>query len=191
MTEALQGRKIAFLAADGVERVELEQPRNALDDAGATTELLSIKDGEIRAKDNDLDDAGTFPVDGVVASASADDYDALVQPGGTINPDKLRSDEDAVAFVREFVESGKPVAAICHGPWTLAEAGVLRGRTLTSFPSIRTDLRNAGATVVDQEVAIDGNLITSRSPEDLDAFIDALLEAVGAEATAGSNGGRS
>ncbi len=191
MTEQLQGRRIAFLAADGVERVELEQPRNALDDAGATTELLSISDGEIRAKDNDLDDAGTFTVDGVVASASVDDYDALVLPGGTINPDKLRSDEDAVAFVREFVDSGKPVAAICHGPWTLAEAGVLRSRTVTSYPSIRTDLRNAGATVVDQEVAIDGNLITSRSPEDLDGFIDALLDAVGAGVSAGSNGGRS
>ncbi len=191
MSEQLQGRRIAFLAADGVERVELEQPRNALDDAGATTELLSINDGEIRAKDNDLDDAGTFPVDGVVASASVDDYDALVLPGGTINPDKLRVDEDAVAFVREFVDSGKPVAAICHGPWTLAEAGVLRGRTLTSYPSIRTDLRNAGATVVDQEVAIDGNLITSRSPEDLNGFIDAVLDAVGAGVSAGSNGGRS
>ncbi len=190
MTELLQGRRIAFLAADGVERVELEQPRAALDDAGASTELLSIKDGEIVAKDNDLDDSGAFPVDGTVTSASVDDYDALVLPGGTINPDKLRSDEDAVAFVREFVESGKTVAAICHGPWTLVEAGVVRGRTLTSYPSIRTDLRNAGATVVDEEVAIDGNLITSRSPDDLSGFIDALLDAVGAEATAGANGGR-
>ena len=187
MTEPLQGRTIAFLATDGVERVELEQPRTALDDAGATTELLSIKGGRIRAKDNDLDDAGTFTVDGQVSTASVDDYDALVLPGGTINPDKLRSDEDAVAFVRDFVESGKPVAAICHGPWTLAEAGVLRGRTLTSFPSIRTDLRNAGATVVDEEVAVDGNLITSRSPEDLDGFIEALLDAVGASASAAAD----
>ncbi len=193
MTDQLQGRRIAFLAADGVERVELEQPRRALENAGASTELLSLKDGEIRAKDNDLDDAGTFPVDGVVSSASAEKYDALVLPGGTINPDKLRSDEDAVAFVREFVKSGRPVAAICHGPWTLAEAGVLRGRTVTSFPSIRTDLRNAGATVVDEEVAIDGNLITSRSPDDLDAFIDAVRNAVraGSSDAAASNGARS
>jgi protease I len=190
MTDFLQGRRIAFLAADGVERIELEQPRAALDDAGASTDLLSISGGEITAKDNDLDDSGSFTVDRTVASAYVDDYDALVLPGGTINPDKLRSDEDAVAFVREFVESGKPVAAICHGPWTLVEAGVVRGRTLTSFPSIRTDLRNAGATVVDEEVAIDGNLITSRSPDDLSAFIDALLEAVGAGATAGANGSR-
>ena len=180
MSVNLQNRRIAILAADGVERVELEKPRAALDDAGARTEVLSLDDGQIRAKDHDLDDAGTFEVDGRVAAASAEDYDALLLPGGTINPDKLRADADAVAFVRAFVESGKPVAAICHGPWTLAEAGVIEGRTLTSYPSIRTDLRNAGATVVDLEVAIDGNLITSRSPEDLPAFIDALLDAVAA-----------
>ncbi len=190
MSGNLQNRRIAILAADGVERVELEKPRTALDDAGALTEVLSLEEGRIRAKDHDLDDAGSFGVDRLVADASTSDYDALLLPGGTINPDKLRADADAVSFVRAFVESGKPVAAICHGPWTLAEAGVIDGRTLTSFPSIRTDLRNAGATVVDQEVAIDGNLITSRSPEDLSAFIDALLEAVGAVEPVSANAAR-
>lgn len=153
MAADLQGKRVAILAADGVERVELEQPREALDKAGARTEVLSVDEGEIQARDND----------------------ALVLPGGTVNPDKLRVDEDAVAFVRDFVESGKPVAAICHGPWTLIEAGVATGRTLTSFPSIRTDLRNAGANVVDQEVVVDKNLITSRSPEDLPAFSVAIV----------------
>jgi protease I len=190
MSGNLQNRRIAILAADGVERVELEKPRTALDDAGALTEVLSLEEGQIRAKDHDLDDAGSFGVDRRVATAAAADYDALLLPGGTINPDKLRADADAVAFVRAFVQSGKPVAAICHGPWTLAEAGVIEGRTLTSFPSIRTDLRNAGATVVDREVAIDGNIITSRSPEDLPAFIDALMDAVGAVEPVSANGAR-
>jgi protease I len=171
----IQGKRVAILAADGVERVELEQPREALDRAGARTEILSIGEGEIQARENDLDPAGTFSVDGLVAEASVADYAALVLPGGTVNPDKLRVDEDAVSFVREFVESGKPVAAICHGPWTLIEAGVAAGRTLTSFPSIRTDLRNAGADVVDQDVVVDKNLITSRSPDDLSAFCDAIV----------------
>lgn len=175
MAADLQGRRVAILAADGVERVELEQPREALDRAGARTEVLSVGEGHIQARENDLDPAGTFGVDGLVAEASVADYDALVLPGGTVNPDKLRVDEDAVAFVRDFVESGKPVAAICHGPWTLIEAGVVTGRTLTSFPSIRTDLRNAGANVVDQEVVVDNNLITSRTPDDLSAFCDALV----------------
>ncbi|MFN3865387.1 MAG: type 1 glutamine amidotransferase domain-containing protein [Demequina sp.] len=175
MAADLQGRRVAILAADGVERVELEQPREALDRAGARTEVLSIHDGEIKARKNDLDESGTFTVDGLVAEASVADYDALVLPGGTVNPDQLRVDEDAVVFVRDFVESGKPVAAICHGPWTLIEAGVVTGRTLTSFPSIRTDLRNAGANVVDQDVVVDRNLITSRSPDDLSAFSDALV----------------
>jgi len=174
----LQGKKVAILAADGVERIEYEKPRQALTDAGADTALLSIAEGEIQARDHDLDPAGTFPVDFLVGSSSVGDYDALLLPGGTVNPDKLRLDSGAVGFVREFVESGKPVAAICHGPWTLLEAGVLRGRTVTSYQSIRTDLRNAGATVVDQEVAADGNLITSRSPEDLPAFCAALIDAL-------------
>lgn len=178
MAADLQGRRVAILAADGVERVELEQPREALDRAGARTEVLSVGEGEIQARDNDLDPAGTFSVDGLVAEASVADYDALVLPGGTVNPDKLRVEQDAVAFVRDFVESGKPVAAICHGPWMLIEAGVVTGRTLTSFPSIRTDLRNAGANVVDQDVVVDKNLITSRSPDDLSAFCDAIVSQI-------------
>jgi len=176
MAGKLDGKRVAILATDGVERVELDQPRTALTEAGASTTLLSIKDGDIQARDNDLEEAGTFSVDGLVSGASVSDYDALLLPGGTVNPDKLRLDNDAVGFVREFVSSGKPVAAICHGPLTMLEAGVLSGRTLTSFPSIRTDLRNAGANVVDEEVAIDGNLTTSRSPDDLEAFCKAIVE---------------
>lgn len=188
MTDELDGRWVAILAADGVERVELEQPRQALDEAGARTELLSLHDGQIQARDNDLDAAGTFDVDALVRSASVDDYDALLLPGGTVNPDKLRVDEAAVAFVRAFMASGKPVAAICHGPWTLLEAGAVSGRTLTSFPSIRTDLRNAGATVVDEEVVIDGALITSRSPDDLPAFCRALVQMLARVGAAAGDG---
>ena len=176
MAGELEGVRVAILAADGVERVELERPRDALEGAGADIHLLSLHDGQIQARNNDLDSAGTFPVDGLVAEASVDDYDALLLPGGTVNPDKLRVDKAAVGFVRDFVGTGKPVAAICHGPWTLLEAGVVSGRTLTSFPSIRTDLRNAGATVVDQNVVTDGNLITSRSPDDLPGFCTAIVE---------------
>jgi protease I len=176
MANELQGKKVAILAADGVERVELEQPRQAATDAGAQTELLSLHDGEIQARNNDLEDAGTFQVDRLVADASVDDYDALLLPGGTVNPDKLRMDEDAVSFVRDFFESGKPIASICHGPWTLVEADVVRGRRLTSFPSLRTDLRNAGAEVVDEQVVTDEGLVTSRSPDDLPAFCAKLVE---------------
>jgi protease I len=176
MSNELQGLKIAILAADGVEKVELEQPRSVLEEAGAKVELLSLKEGEIQARNHDLEPAGTFTVDRTVADASVGDFDGLVLPGGTVNPDKLRLDDKAVAFVRDFVVSGKPVAAICHGPWTLVEAGVAVGRTLTSYPSIRTDLRNAGAHVVDEEVAVDGNLITSRSPRDLPAFCETITK---------------
>ena len=172
----LEGRRIAFLAADGVEKVELERPRDTIRGAGGHTELLSITDGEIDARNHDLEPAGSFPVDRLVGDAEIDEFDALVLPGGTVNGDKLRLDEAAVAFVRDFVRSGKPVAAICHGPWALVEADVVKDRTLTSYPSLRTDLRNAGATVVDQQVCIDGNLITSRSPEDLDAFCQAITD---------------
>jgi protease I len=176
MPNELQGRRIAFLATDGVERVELEQPRDAVVAAGGRAELLSLKSGEIDARDHDLEPAGTFDVDRLVADATVDEYDALVIPGGTVNGDKLRLDEAATAFAGDFVRSGKPVAAICHGPWVLLEAGVAADRTLTSYPSLRTDLRNAGATVVDQEVCIDGNLITSRSPDDLPAFCQAITD---------------
>ncbi|BBX19598.1 peptidase C56 [Mycolicibacterium duvalii] len=176
MPNELQGRKIAFLAADGVEKVEFEQPRDAVLQAGGQMELLSVKSGEIDARNSDLEPAGTIPVDREVAGAQVDEFDALVLPGGTVNADKLRLDESAVSFVRDFMRSGKPVAAICHGPWALVEADVVRDRTLTSYPSLRTDLRNAGATVVDQEVCIDGNLITSRSPKDLPAFCQAITD---------------
>ncbi|BBX63886.1 glutamine amidotransferase [Mycobacterium saskatchewanense] len=176
MSNELQGKRIAFLAADGVEKVELERPREALQQAGAQTEVLSLKAGEIQARNHDLEPAGTFPVDRAVSDASVDEFDGLVLPGGTVNPDKLRMDATAVSFVRDFVRSGKPVAAICHGPWTLLEAGVAAGRTLTSYPSIRTDLRNAGANVVDEEVVVDGNLISSRSPKDLPAFCATIVK---------------
>ena len=176
MADELQGRRVAILATDGVERVELEEPRRAVQDAGAQTELLSTHSGEIAARRNDLDDAGSFTVDRLVADASVSDYDALLLPGGTVNPDRLRIDPEAVGFVREFFDSGKPIGAICHGPWTLVEAGVVRGRKLTSFPSIRTDLRNGGAEVLDQEVVTDEGLVSSRSPDDLPAFCAKVVE---------------
>jgi protease I len=176
MPGELNGRPVAILAADGVERVELEQPRHALDQAGARTTLLSIHDGEIAARNHDLEDAGTFTVDRQVKDASPDDFDALLLPGGTVNPDQLRMNSVAVSFVRDFVDSGKPVASICHGPWNLVEADRARGRRLTSWPSVRTDLRNAGAEVVDEEVVTDGNITTSRSPDDLPAFCKRIIQ---------------
>jgi protease I len=172
----LQGKKVAILAADGVERVELEQPRGALHGAGATTELLSIHPGEIQARQFDLRDAGTFPVDTIVSDAAAADYDALLLPGGVVNPDKLRRNSDAVDFVKAFVDTVKPIAAICHAPWTLIQADVVRDLQMTGYPSIWTDLRNAGAAVRDQEVVIDQQFITSRSPADLPAFCRAIVE---------------
>jgi protease I len=191
MAGQLDGRRVAILAADGVERVELEQPRQAVDQAGARTTLVSIHDGEIAARNNDLEDAGSFPVDTVVDNVSPDDFDALLLPGGTVNPDQLRMNPTAVRFVRAFVQSGKPVASICHGPWNFVEADVARGRRLTSFPSIRTDLRNAGAEVVDEEVVTDGNITTSRSPDDLPAFCNRILQEFAGAATAAAGNGRS
>jgi protease I len=179
VSNELHGQKIAILATDGVERIELDQPRGALHGAGAQTELLSIHGGEIQARQMDLEPAATFKVDKVVSDVSVDNYDALLLPGGTVNPDQLRMNGDAVAFVREFVHSGKPIAAICHGPWTLVEADAVRGRRVTSWPSIRTDLRNAGAQVVDEEVVVDGMLTTSRSPADLPAFCSAIVKEFG------------
>src|SRR5579875_1515553 len=176
MAGELDGQRVAFLAAAGVERAELEQPRQELDRAGARTVLLSIHDGEIAARNHDLDDAGTFAVDRLVEDASPDDFDALVLPGGTVNPDQLRTNDAAMRFVRDFVDSGNPVASICHGPWSLVEADRARGRRLTSWPSIRTDLRNAGAEVVDEEVVTDGTITTSRSPDDLPAFCERIVQ---------------
>ncbi len=181
MTEnILQGKTVAFLVAgEGIEQVELTEPWKAVEQAGGTPRLLSPEKGEVQAFHH-LDKAETFPVDVPVADADPGEYDALVLPGGVANPDALRMDKGAVDFVRSFVESGRPVAAICHAPWSLVEAGVLSGRTLTSWPSLQTDIRNAGATWVDEEVVVDGNLITSRNPHDLPAFNAKLVEAVAA-----------
>ena len=176
MANELEGKTIAILAADGVEQVELEQPRQAVEDAGAETELLSIDSGEIQAVEHDLNLTDKFTVDRKVSEASVDDYDGLILPGGALNPDNLRQDEGAVGFVQEFFKTGKPVGVICHGPWILVEADVARGRTLTSYPSIRTDLRNAGAEVVDEEVVTDQGLVSSRSPDDLPAFCAKIVE---------------
>jgi protease I len=171
----LNGKRIAILATDMFEQVELVEPRKALEDAGAETELVSLEEGEIQGF-NHYDKADTFPVDKAVAEASADDYDALLLPGGVGNPDTLRTDEDAVGFVRSFVDAGKPVAAICHAPWMLVEADVARGRKLTSFPSIKTDVKNAGGDWVDEEVVLDRGVVTSRSPRDIPAFNKQVIE---------------
>ncbi|MFF5565116.1 type 1 glutamine amidotransferase domain-containing protein [Streptomyces sp. NPDC012623] len=175
--------RVAFLVApEGVEQVELTEPWKAVGDAGGERTLVSTASGEIQAF-NHLDKADTFPVDRTVSGTSAADFDALVLPGGVANPDVLRTDRSAVSFVKSFFEAGKPVAAICHAPWTLIEADVVRGRTLTSWPSLRTDLRNAGATWVDEQVkvctAAPGTLITSRKPDDLNAFCTAFLKEFG------------
>ena len=171
----LDGKRIAFLATDGVEQVELTEPRKAVEKEGAETDLVSLEDGHIQGFEH-LDKADTFDVDRAVKDADASDYDGLVLPGGVANPDFLRTDEDAVAFVRAFFEAGKPVGAICHGPWTLIDAGVAKGLTLTSWPSLKTDLENAGATWVDEEVHVDRGLTTSRNPDDLPAFCEKIVE---------------
>jgi protease I len=171
-------KTIAFLtASEGIERVELTEPWQAVTDAGHTAELLAPESGEVQLFDH-LDKADTRAVDRPVADASVDDYDALVLPGGVANPDALRMDDDAVEFVREFMSSGKTVAAICHAPWTLVEAGSVQGKRLASWPSLKTDIRNAGGEWVDEEVVVDGNLISSRNPDDLPAFNKALLDAL-------------
>src|SRR5881398_3589565 len=175
MADVLKGKKVAILAADMFERVELEEPRKALEAAGADVEVVSIHDGEIKGFDH-FDPANTVKVDHTVEEVSPGDYDALLIPGGVGNPDQLRGDENAVNFVREFAESGKPIAAICHGPWVLVEAGVARGRTLTSWPTLQTDIRNAGGTWVDQEVVVDRGLVTSRKPDDIPAFNEKMIE---------------
>ena len=175
MADVLKGKKVAILAADMFERVELEEPRKALEDAGADVEVVSIHDGEIKGFDH-FDPANTVEVDHTVEQASPDDYDALLIPGGVGNPDQLRGDENAVSFVQQFHQAGKPMAVICHGPWVLVESGVVRGKRVTSWPTLGTDIRNAGGEWVDEEVVVDGNVITSRKPDDIPAFNEKMLE---------------
>jgi protease I len=181
MSSPLKGRKVAFLATDGVEQVEFTAPWNALKQAGADVLLLSDKEGEIQAVNHD-EKGERLHVDGIVSKASVRDFDALVLPGGVANPDKLRTNADAVSFVRAFMEADKPVAAICHGPWLLVEADALRGRTITSWPSLQTDVKNAGGAWVDRQVQLDQKLLTSRKPDDLPAFcaqlVDLLADAI-------------
>ena len=177
MTGDLQGKRIAFLAADGVEQIELTKPWEAVEQAGGTPELISLENGTIQGFEHH-DKGQTFEVDRTVDQVSAEDYDGLVLPGGVINPDRLRMHDGAVKFTRAFFESRKPVAAICHGPWTLVEAGVVEGRTLTSWPSLQTDIRNAGGRWVDEEVHVDDGLVTSRNPDDLPAFCSKLVEEI-------------
>jgi protease I len=169
VTETLKDKKVAILAADMFERVELEEPRKALEDAGARVEIVSLEDGDIQGFDH-FEPANSVKVDRTVEEASPDDYDALMVPGGVGNPDLLRGDENAVAFVRAFHDAGKPMAVICHGPWVLVESGVVRGKRVTSWPTLETDIRNAGGDWVDEEVVVDGNLVTSRKPDDIPAF---------------------
>jgi len=176
MAHDLSGRTIAILVAnEGIEQVELVEPRQALEQAGATVHLIAPEAGEAQAF-NHLDKADTFAVDRAVSDVSADDYDGLMLPGGVANPDTLRMHQDAVAFVAGFVNAGKPIAAICHAPWTLIQADAVRGRTLTSWPSLQTDLRNAGAEWVDEEVVVDHGLVTSRGPDDIPAFNAKMIE---------------
>ncbi len=175
MAGELNGKKIAFLATDGVEQVELDAPRKAVQEAGAEAVVVSLEAGEIQAF-NHLDQGDKIKVDVTVEKADASEYDALVLPGGVANPDFLRQDPGAVSFVKSFFEQDKPVGVICHGPWTLVEADVVRGRTLTSWPSLQTDLRNAGAAWVDEEVHVDGRLVSSRQPDDLPAFNRKIVE---------------
>jgi protease I len=178
MANALQGKKIAFLATDGVEQIELTEPWKAVEQAGGEPELVSLEKGEIQGVEH-MEKGDTFKVDKNVEEADPTDYDGLVLPGGVANPDFLRGNEAAVSFVKHFFEQGKPVGAICHGPWTLVEADVVNGRTLTSWPTLRTDIRNAGGTWVDEQVHVDSGLVTSRKPDDLPAFNAKIVEEFG------------
>ena len=175
MAHELDGRRVAILATDRVEEVEYTEPRAAVEKAGAQPELISIKSGRIQAVQHQ-DKTNTYPVERTVDQADPDDYDALLLPGGVANPDHLRTDRRAVAFVESFVQAGKPVGAICHGPWMLVEADALRGRTVTSWPSLQTDIRNAGGTWVDEQVHVDNGLVTSRKPDDLPQFCAKVVE---------------
>jgi protease I len=185
MDKQLSGKKVAILVENGFEQVELTSPREALEQAGAETSIVSPQKKEVQGWNHD-EKADRFPVDVQMNDADADDFDSLLLPGGVMNPDQLRINPKAIAFVRAFFQAKKSVAAICHGPWTLIEADVVRGRTMTSYPSIRTDLKNAGAVVVDREVVVDNGLVTSRTPADLPAFNAKLIE----ELAEGKHAGR-
>lgn len=174
----LEGKLVAFLAADGVEEVEYTDPRATAERAGALVELISINPGSIQSMQHDINKSNTYQVDRTVTQADPAIFDALVLPGGVVNPDRLRLNANAVRFVRAFFEQEKPVAAICHGPWSLVEADVIEGRTLTSFPSLRTDILNAGGIWVDEQVHVDSGLVTSRRPADLPAFCSAMVEEI-------------
>ncbi|MDZ5445413.1 type 1 glutamine amidotransferase domain-containing protein [Micromonospora sp. 4G57] len=174
--QPLAGKRIAILATDGVEEVEYTQPRSAAEQAGAEVHLVSLSAGEVQAMNHDINPANRHPVDRTLDRANPADYDALVLPGGTVNPDRLRMNPAAMDFVRGFFQQAKPVAAICHGPWSLVETGMVDGRTVTSYPSLRTDIRNAGGNWVDQQVQVDNGLVTSRRPSDLPAFCAKMVE---------------
>jgi protease I len=182
----LSGKRVAILVADGFEQVELDQPRKALDQAGATTEVISPAKGKAKGVNHDKPAAGV-KVDLALSRANADDYDALLLPGGVMNPDALRQEKKAIEFVRAFFTAGKPVAAICHGPQVLIEADVVRGRKVTSYPSVKTDLKNAGADWVDEEVVVDNGLITSRKPDDIPSFNEKMLEEIAEGVHAGQH----
>jgi protease I len=175
MADELNGKKIAIIAAEGVEEVELTKPREAVTEAGAETELLSIEEGEIQSL-NHIDKSDTYPVDKLVSDASVDDYDGVILPGGVLNPDNLRQDESVITFLQDFFKTGKPVGVICHGPWTLVEADLVRDRKITSWPSVKTDIVNAGGNWVDEEVVVDQGLVSSRNPDDLPAFCAKIVE---------------
>ena len=175
MAEKLDGKKVAILVTDGFEQVEMTKPRQALQDAGAETKIVSIKSGKIQGMHH-ADKGDKFDVDLTLDDANSDDFDALLIPGGLMNPDTLRANDDALEFARRFFEEGKPVAAICHGPWVLADAGLLRGRTVTSWPNIKHDIKNAGGKWVNEEVVVDNGLVTSRKPDDIPAFNEKMIE---------------